>query len=682
MKLKFNSLNIKTTIIYVVLALLNISIITGLIFENQSDLIVKNTILEAEKIVYTVNSEIQNISMGKIKNRKGYVKSLESILRSIKLERYAIFDEQADILSIFPEKDRSNISEKIEFTNVNRAIFKKENEGKVFHAEISDTPEKLKKQKVINFYMPLTSKGQNNITIKLTVSIMGIDEQMGLLYRQLGLLIAGMVIIVIVIALLYNRMVIRPVKLISKASKDVADGDYKVKVSVKNKDEIGTLSYSFNDMVRSLDTTTNQLKETIGELEEQNDLIQHELDIARSIQEGMLPATVDYDRVKVATYYKALEKISGDYYDIVEFPDGSLGIIIADVSGHGIPAALITIMAKFLFYTYGAEYQSPAELMERMNREIAKTVKTGDYITAFYMIIDPGNGVRYANAGHHNTLVHKKKTGEIEELEEEGIYLGLIEELPTPYGVSKGRLEKGDRIILYTDGISEQANPEGEQYGDDRLKEQIKAHYELPIDKIVSDIIEDVNQFSGGSKRIDDYTLFAIEITADAKEIDAPEIAVIPEADAPDVPESVVMPEVVDPGTSTVIEVKEDKGETRETETQAPIGKLFIKITKKGKEVIHIDIPANFVSESMIGHNDGENDFIRIEQDSIFNVTVDDGYTLTLSDNSSIRIVEKKGRIIYADIPKEILSDNYNRKFKGEYNFLRLKNKGLRIKDL
>ncbi|MFC1670273.1 HAMP domain-containing protein [Spirochaetota bacterium] len=271
MNFNLSSLNIKTTFIYSLLAILIISIITAIIFENQSDLIVKNTVLEAERAVYKIDKEIGNIELDKLIGEKERVEAIDTVISSLRFKSYSILNEKADLLKISSESDRSTFSEKIELLNINRAIFRKDNMGKIFYAEIAQTPHKLAKQQVINFYIPLQPKYGRSLIIKLNIPVTGIESQMEQLYKQLGILIAGIIIIVVIIGVFYNRVVIRPIKMISGASKKIAQGNYHVRMSVDNKDEIGTLVDSFNFMVESLDRTSNQLQETISELEEEKE---------------------------------------------------------------------------------------------------------------------------------------------------------------------------------------------------------------------------------------------------------------------------------------------------------------------------------------------------------------------------------------------------------------------------
>jgi sigma-B regulation protein RsbU (phosphoserine phosphatase) len=227
----------------------------------------------------------------------------------------------------------------------------------------------------------------------------------------------------------------------------------------------------------------------------------------------MLPPPDAGPGIRFASYYGPLHKISGDFFDIIEFPDGRTGILIVDVSGHGIPAALITIMIKFLVSQYGTNCGSAAELLARLNTELARVIKTGDYIAAFYLIMDKENVIRYSSAGNNSALVLEASGAGLYELADEGLFLGLMENPPVRYNEREARLKPGDRVILFTDGIIEQRNEAGELYGEERFHSAILANRGESSEALVKRLIDDSKRFSGTAKQNDDITLLIVDIT-------------------------------------------------------------------------------------------------------------------------------------------------------------------------
>lgn len=509
--LKFVSLNVKASLIYTALALLIITVVTTLIFENQSDLIVKNTLLESHIKIGRILDEIRTKNILSETKDEKLVTKLGPLLKTFSSGSFTIYNGRGDILAASQEKEITARSGAVDFTNINRAVFNLENNSKLFYADHAGSLGPIQKKKV-NFYIPLRQKTGSYIIIKLPIYGTAIEKRMGYLYRQIGILVIGMLAVVLCIALLFRKIIIRPIEQISYVSEIVARGDFTSYATCTSNDELGVLSTQFNSMVRSLDEKTVLLKDTIHVLETQNTLIQHELDIANRIQGGMLPQTESLHGIQVISLYWPLEKISGDFFDFIEFPDGSVGIIIVDVSGHGIPAALITIMIKILISTYGASYTSPAGFLKKLNTELVKIITTGDYIASFYIIIAPDRCARFSSAGNNYALLQKATTGDISELYNEGLFLGITDNSSIHYNENCMQLEQGDRLVLYTDGIPEQRNINEILFGDERLNSLIVQNKNKDPRTLVNEVIRSFKEFCSGAPQDDDITLLIIDV--------------------------------------------------------------------------------------------------------------------------------------------------------------------------
>lgn len=507
--MKFISLNIKTAFIYAVLALLIITVVTTLIFENQSDLIVTNAVIESRNTVSGVIADIGRISIADIPDAKMRA-GISALLERHSLKTFALYDGNGRLLSSSGESAAKTTADPRDFTNINRAIFNRDNNDRPFYADNSSTYDALARN-TIDFYLPVRTAGGKDAVLKIPVSSNSISTRMNYLYRQVGLLIAGMLIIVLVTGFLFRKLVISPILEISRLSGIVGRADFSEKISYRSNDELGLLASRFNDMIDALDEKKGVIESTINALASQDRMVQQELTIANSIQIGMLPRRGEVSGIRLSAHYDPLHRISGDFYDTVEFLDGSVGVIIVDVSGHGIPAALITIMIKFLVSSYGAAYRSASDFLTRINTEMARVLRTGDYIAAFYLIIDPDNTVRFSSAGNCPAIVLERDGNSVYELADEGLYLGLVEEPPILYETKVGRLNPGDRIILFTDGVIEQRNSCGELYGEARLYSVIMDNFREPSPLLVERIIEDVKRFAGDAAQNDDMTLLIVD---------------------------------------------------------------------------------------------------------------------------------------------------------------------------
>jgi phosphoserine phosphatase RsbU/P len=207
--------------------------------------------------------------------------------------------------------------------------------------------------------------------------------------------------------------------------------------------------------------------------------IDRELRVARQIQFSILPQAMPrVSGVSLAARYRPMTAVAGDFYDFVEIDAQRLGVLVADVCGHGVPAALIASMVKVVFAAQHGRADRPAALLATMNDALCGRL-AGQFVTAVYLFVDGASGViRYAAAGHPPMLRLTRRTRDIREVEKNGFALGFVpgadyEELEQP-------LESGDRLLLYTDGLIEAANAAEDLFGLERLKSALAAGAGLP----------------------------------------------------------------------------------------------------------------------------------------------------------------------------------------------------------
>jgi len=291
--------------------------------------------------------------------------------------------------------------------------------------------------------------------------------------------------------------------------------------------EISTIQYSLMEMAWEIDDhrknlegmvdqRTQELQEALTDLKGRDTQIQKQLDMASVIQRSILPGKIDdWNELKFVVRYVAMEKIGGDFYDIHQLKDDKLGIMIADVSGHGIPAALVTTMAKISFGNAGSRSDSPKNIFQEVNQNILDHVKTQDYMTCFMVSIDDNYNVVYSNASHQKAILLRTSRGEIELLDTNGLFIGALEDARDTYDEKTTKLEYGDRIILYTDGIPEALNEERKEYSNRRLEEVIVRNRVMPLEEFADFILEDVQRYIGNAALEDDITLLVIELARD-----------------------------------------------------------------------------------------------------------------------------------------------------------------------
>lgn len=250
------------------------------------------------------------------------------------------------------------------------------------------------------------------------------------------------------------------------------------------------------------------------ELERAYDRIDRQLRVVADIQKSLLP--IDLPKVPgidVAAYYNTSEHAGGDFYDFFELPDGKLGIFIADVSGHGTPAAVIMAVTHAIAHTRPGDPSPPGEVLTFVNRHLASryTNGTGTFVTAFYGVYDPKTRkLTFASAGHNPPRLKRAAGGPNGIIESTpALPLGIDE--AEPYADAVQILEKGDTLVLYTDGITEARGPDGELFGTDRLDAAVAGCCQ-PAQQLIDSIITQVNAFTNGQPNADDQTLLVIRV--------------------------------------------------------------------------------------------------------------------------------------------------------------------------
>ena len=239
--------------------------------------------------------------------------------------------------------------------------------------------------------------------------------------------------------------------------------------------------------------------------------IEKELEIAYRIQKSILPTSFPLPELFdiSALSIPALE-VGGDFYNFIQVDDNKLAVYIADVSGKGIPAALFMALARSIMNIQSRSLMRPSSVLEQSNKFILSDSRDGTFVTLFYLLIDGQNRVlHYGNAGHNPQFYYNSETEELEELNAKGIPLGIM---PSPiYDEKKIEIQKGDFVILFTDGVIEANNEIKEEYGTEKLKSVILAHINDSADDMLSAIKKDVSAFYKKVKQFDDLTLSVIK---------------------------------------------------------------------------------------------------------------------------------------------------------------------------
>jgi sigma-B regulation protein RsbU (phosphoserine phosphatase) len=224
--------------------------------------------------------------------------------------------------------------------------------------------------------------------------------------------------------------------------------------------------------------------------------ISHELETARQIQSFILPGeAVNIKGLRLAARYVPMAAVAGDFYDFAKMDEMRLGILVADVSGHGVPASLISSMVKIAFASNTAHAANPAEVLDGINKVLCGKLES-DFVTAGYLFLDMDEkNMIYAGAGHMPLLLWRPSGKKIYEFREKGTVLGQFEDIQ--FKNIHIPLQPDDRIILYTDGIVETSNTAHTLFGFSRLKDFIASNARLPADQFADALIRQLFNWSG-----------------------------------------------------------------------------------------------------------------------------------------------------------------------------------------
>ena len=258
--------------------------------------------------------------------------------------------------------------------------------------------------------------------------------------------------------------------------------------------------------------TRKERDEYLREIERKNTELRIAADIQRSFLPGEIAPVVNFE---IAGRSLPAKEVGGDFFDVVPFPvtshgERKLGLLIADVSGKGIPAALFMALSRVILRVNALWHPHPRDVIGDANHTITEYTTTGMFVTLFYGVLNAdARHFRYANAGHNPPLLIRGSTGEILELGTTGIAIGILDD--AAYGEQECRFEPGDTLVLYTDGITEAGNQAEEMYGEERLRSALTRCHMNPAREILDEIIADVHQFVAGYIQSDDITVVVVK---------------------------------------------------------------------------------------------------------------------------------------------------------------------------
>lgn len=332
-------------------------------------------------------------------------------------------------------------------------------------------------------------------------------------YKKSGtILFIGVTVLLLAATMLLGKRIVRPLNQITKriAELDTDHPEFTMRKEYETGDEIQVLAESFADLSHK----TVQYVQEVQRVTAEKERIGTELAMAKQIQEGVLPsifpAFPDRPEFDIYASMDPAKEVGGDFYDFFLIDDDHLALVMADVSGKGVPGALFMMASKIILQTNAMQGGSPAEILSRMNRAVCRNNPMEMFVTVWLGILEISTGkLVAANAGHEYPVI-RRADGTFEMFKDRhGFVIGGMDGIR--YKEYSLQLEPGEKLFLYTDGLPEATDAEEKMYGTERMIEALNKHAKETPDEILASMHRAVDDFVGGAEQFDDLTMLCLE---------------------------------------------------------------------------------------------------------------------------------------------------------------------------
>jgi len=511
-------LTARLSLIFFAFTMVNIILFWLATGSNQMRLLAENASLKMHRTILTFGQDLQTmVKAAPLRQRAEFYRTpaaaglMTEILQANKdrsgatLTEYDVVSSANKLYLSWPNAtDRTELSA-AEMQNVIKTLRLREFNNEPFYS-FAD---------VLNYrltvYMPFVNDRGQDLLVRAVFTLESMRSELKRLMRVGVSIVAILLLIQIALGLLLYRLIVRPVKDLEAASKITGQGEYhQIEGYGARTDEIGTLIGTFNKMSTDIRDQKETIRKNFDEIRIRDEQMQHELMIAQHIQKSIFPHG-DSPHAS-AIEFRPLFAVSGDFYDVYRFADGSAGYLLCDASGHGVPAALLTMMAKSAFANFVQLHDDPAQVMHLVNEHLAASLEmTGQYLTAFYVRVYEDR-IEYCNATHPEPVLLLKEGEEPMRLKSNGFYVGMLTEPPFPFESAKISTTRGAKLFVFTDGITEARNPAGELYGSNRVADTIRGLASAGAPVARDALMADLASFCSTTAPEDDLTLLVIEV--------------------------------------------------------------------------------------------------------------------------------------------------------------------------
>lgn len=552
------SLTFQIGILYTLLAALNIIFFSVMIFENQAELIQDKFLLESNILSTKLANELQN----EIKEKNFEIKheTIEKILTTSggNVKFLSILEKEKEVeaekkkekpLKIVNQEFKYRELHKWDHTKTKSEEIDKDfvKQAKKFQADDISTNQFIKEADIddlkIKLLIPVSrpddfrlrllisvkdgpkiESSSNSVFIYTYIDLRTIDELKSKLWLQIITSLIWGVVFHSLFAVYVYRIIFIRVGALKQASDKMGAGDLHSRVSWKfrRQDELDDLGQSFNHMAQKIEENIHEIQEKSKKIQEDaaviqrlNEEINQELEIGKEVQELFLSRKVKYKKFKLAIYYRPMREVSGDIYHFYKLPEHKNSphsynaFFFADASGHGVSAALVTVVMILTLDRIVAQGFHPGFVISSLSQVMGDTLQASFFATAVFFLINEKGYVFVANAGHNAPIVYRPSTGEI---------LRFINSSGPPLGMKDGHIykteyfkgEPGDKIFIYSDGLTESPNETEEQFSEERVINIINENMDKDNKEVLKIMADRLEEFKMEYR--DDVSMILLEI--------------------------------------------------------------------------------------------------------------------------------------------------------------------------
>ena len=491
-------LRMKFSLSVIALVFFVIMTITGYLVWRESRLLREQIFqLTEREIVHLSNTALESIGADEL----AIIAAMKD-LEKIPYLRYAfVLDKDDNIIQYFDKRTGRTIGKPVDdevARNLERA------DGNTAIVSLKDPLDNS--GKIYDFSRLIYSKFDNK---KLGSAIIGLSDEVIRTERKNLVKVIGPISFVFLLLSIFGSIIlamvtIRPIRKLSEGAAIIGQGDLDYRIDIKSSDELGQLAREFNVM-------TSKIKEAKNK-EIESRIMEEQLEMAKDIQEGLNPmAFYDKDGIQIKGFTRAAKGVGGDYFDYIDIDENRVGALISDVSGKGVPASLVMVMIRTVFTSYISRKDVDcSRVVSAINDSLSADFAIDKFATLFFMIYNrKTEELSFANAGHGPLFCYRAAMGACTASKLDGVPIGIMEDVE--YKQARVKLNPGDIVVMYTDGVTEMRNPQKEEYGLQRVHRLLLEHSGLNAKEFVELLVKDVDTFRADASPHDDMTLLVFK---------------------------------------------------------------------------------------------------------------------------------------------------------------------------